>query len=65
MIDENPYPGSSVPEGVPMNREGHGVPQKILISELVAAGFEVENTFNDWPGRDQYHDMYCVVFRKH
>jgi SAM-dependent methyltransferase len=64
VIDENPYKGSTIPEGVPNNRGGHGVPQKILISELIAAGFRVEGVYNDWPSRDAYHDIYCVVFRK-
>jgi hypothetical protein len=24
----------------------------------------VETVTNDWPGRDAFHDIYCVVFRK-
>jgi len=46
-------------EGVPKNRGGHGIPKKILVDELTAAGFILEQTFNDWP-----EDSYCVVFRK-
>jgi predicted methyltransferase len=64
VIDEDPPPGSSIPEGVPKNRIGHGIPQKILISELTAAGFKVETVQNDWPTHDTYHHVYCVVFRK-
>jgi SAM-dependent methyltransferase len=64
VIDEDPSKGSTIPEGVPKNRVGHGVPQKILISELVAAGFHTETVYNNWPGRDEAHQMYCVVFRK-
>jgi len=64
VIDEDPYKGTSVPEGVPKNRGGHGVPQKILMNELVAAGFKVETVSNDWPSRDAFHQIYCVVFRK-
>jgi ubiquinone/menaquinone biosynthesis C-methylase UbiE len=45
-------------KGVPANRGGHGIPQKILVEELTAAGFTVEKTLNDWP------DGYCVLFRK-
>lgn len=63
VIDEEPRPGSSVPEGVPKNRGGHGIPQKILTSELTAAGFKVESVDNDWP-HDEYHHLYCVVFSK-
>jgi SAM-dependent methyltransferase len=64
VIDEDPYERSVTPEGVPKNRGGHGIPQKILISELTAAGFEVEMVSNDWPSRDEFHRIYCVVFRK-
>jgi SAM-dependent methyltransferase len=63
IIDEEPSKGSKVPEGVPQNRGGHGIPQKILIGELAAAGFDVETVLDDWP-HDQYHQICCVVFRK-
>jgi ubiquinone/menaquinone biosynthesis C-methylase UbiE len=46
-------------KGVPANRGGHGIPEKILIEELTAAGFTVDKIVDDWPD-----DSYCVVFRK-
>jgi ubiquinone/menaquinone biosynthesis C-methylase UbiE len=46
-------------KGVPANRGGHGIPQKILIQELTTAGFKVDKVFDDWPD-----DSYCVIFRK-
>jgi ubiquinone/menaquinone biosynthesis C-methylase UbiE len=46
-------------KGVPANRGGHGIPQKILIAEMTAAGFTVDKIVNDWP-----EDSYCVLFRK-
>jgi ubiquinone/menaquinone biosynthesis C-methylase UbiE len=46
-------------KGVPANRGGHGIPEKILIQELTAVGFRVDKVFDDWP-----EDSYCVVFRK-
>lgn len=64
VIDEEPIEGSSVPAGVPKNRVGHGIPQKLLIGELVAAGFEVETVQNEWPGRDAKRKVYCVVFHQ-
>jgi SAM-dependent methyltransferase len=64
VVDETPRPGSTIPPGVPKNREGHGIPQKILISELTAAGFRVVKIENTWPAADPYHSMYCVLFRK-
>lgn len=64
VIDQEPAEGSSVPEGVPANRVGHGIPQDILKSELIAAGFELEAAQNDWPGRTESRKLYCLVFRK-
>lgn len=46
-------------KGVPANRGGHGIPQKILVEEMTKAGFKVEKVVNDWPD-----DSYCVVFIK-
>jgi ubiquinone/menaquinone biosynthesis C-methylase UbiE len=46
-------------KGVPSNRGGHGIPKKILVEELTAAGFKVEKSFDDWP-----EDGYCVLFQK-
>jgi ubiquinone/menaquinone biosynthesis C-methylase UbiE len=46
-------------KGVPSNRGGHGIPKKILVEELTAAGFKLEKSFDDWPD-----DGYCVLFRK-
>jgi len=63
VIDEEPRPGSSIPEGVPSDRMGHGIPQPVLIRELKGAGFEVESIQKDWPS-DESHRLYCVVFRK-
>jgi ubiquinone/menaquinone biosynthesis C-methylase UbiE len=64
VIDEDPPADSKRPEGVPENRGGHGIPQKILIDELTSAGFQVVKTLNEWPSRDAFHPIYCVVFRK-
>ena len=59
-IIDFPARGSDEPvAGVPSNRGGHGVPQKIVIEELTAAGLQVEKVVNDWPGDD-----YCVLFVK-
>lgn len=59
VIDEEPRPGSGRVEGVPENRGGHGIPQRILVQELTSAGFQVVEVHNDWPD-----NHYCVVFRK-
>ena len=59
ILDFPPRPGLEPVEGVPANRGGHGIPQKIVIEELTAAGLQVEKILNDWPG-----DSYCVLFVK-
>jgi predicted methyltransferase len=59
VIDFPPHPGWSPPAGVPKNRGGHGMPQKILIDELTAVGFKLATIPADWPGDD-----YCVIFQK-
>ena len=45
--------------GVPANRGGHGIPQRVVIEELTAAGLQMEKVANDWPEND-----YCVLFVK-
>ena len=59
VIDREPPPGSTKVPGVPDNRGGHGMPEKILIEELASAGFQVVKSIDDWPSK-----LYCVVFRK-
>ena len=46
-------------KGVPTNRGGHGIPKKVLLEELTAAGFRLDKAIDDWPD-----DGYCVLFRK-
>ncbi len=59
IIDFAPRSGLEPVEGVPSNRGGHGIPQKIAIEELSSAGLQVEKIVNDWP-----EDSYCVLFVK-
>jgi ubiquinone/menaquinone biosynthesis C-methylase UbiE len=46
-------------EGVPKNRGGHGIPQKVVVEELTSAGLQVEKVVSDWSRND-----YCVLFVK-
>ena len=65
VIDEEPPAGTKPPAGVPANRGGHGVPQKLLVEELTAAGFQVVKTVDDFPNRQHpANHGYCAVFRK-
>jgi len=59
IIDFAPRPGLEPVEGIPSNRGGHGIPQKIVIEELIAAGLRIEKVVDDWPD-----DSYCVLFVK-
>ena len=59
ILDFPPRPGLEPVEGVPSNRGGHGIPQKIVVEELTAAGLQVEKIVDDWP-----ENSYCVLFVK-
>jgi ubiquinone/menaquinone biosynthesis C-methylase UbiE len=59
IIDFSARAGLEPVEGVPSNRGGHGIPQKIVVEELTAAGLQVDKIVNDWPESD-----YCVLFVK-
>lgn len=59
VIDFPPRAGLPEVKHVPKNRGGHGVPEKIVVEELTAAGFEVVSRPENWPDDD-----YCVIFRK-
>jgi len=59
IIDFAPRSGLPPVEGVPANRGGHGIAQKIVIEELIAAGLQLTKTVDDWPEGD-----YCLLFVK-
>ncbi len=59
IIDFPPRAGYDKVEGIPANRGGHGIAEKLVEEELTAAGLKVEKEVKDWPGDD-----YCVVFVK-
>lgn len=59
VIDFPPSPNSELVEGVPKNRAGHGIPEKVMVEELTSAGLRVEKVIDDWSERD-----YCVIFVK-
>ena len=59
IIDFPPSPSLPPVEGVPKNRGGHGIPKKVVVEELTAAGLQVEKVVDDWSAQD-----YCIVFVK-
>jgi ubiquinone/menaquinone biosynthesis C-methylase UbiE len=59
IVDFAPRSGLDPVQGVPSNRGGHGIPQKIVIEELTAAGLQLEKSVTDWPD-----NSYVVLFVK-
>jgi ubiquinone/menaquinone biosynthesis C-methylase UbiE len=59
IIDFPPSPNLAPVEGVPKNRGGHGIPEKVVVEELTTAGLQVEKIIDDWSAND-----YCVLFVK-
>jgi ubiquinone/menaquinone biosynthesis C-methylase UbiE len=57
IIEFPPRSGLEPVEGVPANRGGHGIPQKVVIEELTLSGLQLVKAVNDWPAGD-----YCVLF---
>ena len=56
IIDFAPRPKSALPEGVPANRGGHGIPAAVVVEELKAAGFTHVKTMDPWmQGRSAMH----------
>ena len=65
LIDFPPRPNTAVPEGVPANRLGHGVPTQVVIDEMKAAGLTHVRTIADWTRQGgTQNDLYLVLFRK-
>jgi hypothetical protein len=63
-MDFPPDPGSTIPDGVPANRGGHGIPIAIIVSELTAAGFRHVTTLARWPPEDDRNRLFLVMFEK-
>jgi ubiquinone/menaquinone biosynthesis C-methylase UbiE len=59
IIEFPPRSGLEPVEGVPANRGGHGIPQKVVVEELTSAGLQLAKAINDWPADD-----YCLLFLK-
>jgi ubiquinone/menaquinone biosynthesis C-methylase UbiE len=64
VIDFPPRPNTEVPEGVPANRRGHGVPPDVVVEEAKAAGFSTVSMNQQWSAQSQPADLFLIVFRK-
>lgn len=59
IIDFPPRAGLEKVEGIPANRGGHGIAEKLVVEELTTAGLKLDREVKDWPSDD-----YCVIFVK-
>ena len=64
IIDFEPEPGSKVPDGVPANRGGHGVPTTVVVDEVRAEGLTFVRTVSNWPPNDERARLFLALFRK-
>jgi len=64
IVDFPPRPNSGVPDGVPANRRGHGVPMEIVINEVTANGFTVVSQDPQWSPTSQPANLFLLLFRK-
>ncbi|MBI2185712.1 MAG: methyltransferase domain-containing protein [Acidobacteria bacterium] len=64
VIDFPPRPNSEIPEGVPANRRGHGVPPDVVVAEAKAAGLTMVSMNQQWSAQSQPTDLFLLVFRK-
>jgi len=64
ILDFPPDPGSKVPDGVSSDRGGHGIPEPLLVAELVRAGFRHVRTVPSWPPDDIRSRLYLALFEK-
>lgn len=63
-IIDAPDFGSELPKGVPANRGGHGVPERVVIDELTAAGFTHVRTIQGWPPDSKQPRVFLALFEK-
>ena len=64
VIDFVPRTGSQVPDGVPANRQGHGIPPSVVVSEVSEPGLTHAKTIDSWPPGDKAPTFFLVLFRK-
>jgi predicted methyltransferase len=64
VIDFEPTPGSALPEGVPANREGHGVRPETIVAEMTAAGLSAVRTIPGWTNLRANRQMFLTLFKK-
>jgi precorrin-6B methylase 2 len=63
VVDFPPRPASAVPDGVPANRGGHGVPPAVVEREVGAVLRHVR-TIPSWAPDSQPASLFLVLFQK-
>jgi ubiquinone/menaquinone biosynthesis C-methylase UbiE len=64
IIDFAARKGSPLPDGVPANRGGHGIPPAVVIEEMKAAGFTHVRTIDSWPPGEKNQNVFLTLFTK-
>jgi hypothetical protein len=62
-VDFPPRPKTTVPEGVPVSRRGHGVPPEDVRREVGAVLTHVR-TIPNWSPESEPGSLFLVIFRK-
>ena len=63
IIDFPPRPNSQIPDGVPKDRAGHGVPPDVVEREGRAV-LTYMKTMTDWAPKSQPASLFLVLFEK-
>jgi protein-L-isoaspartate O-methyltransferase len=63
IVDFPPRPKTTVPEGVPVSRRGHGVPPEVVRREVGAVLTHVR-TIPNWSPESEPGSLFLVIFRK-
>lgn len=63
IVDFPPRPSSQIPEGVPANRGGHGVPPDVVEKEASAALTHVQ-TLTKWAPGSEPASLFLVLMQK-
>ncbi|XOV84138.1 MAG: class I SAM-dependent methyltransferase [bacterium] len=54
---------SSTPENLPEDRGGHGITPELVISEVTARGFRLDQRHDNWPGPGRFVlDHFALLF---
>jgi ubiquinone/menaquinone biosynthesis C-methylase UbiE len=63
IVDFPARPNTPVPDGVPADRGGHGIPPEVIERE-VGAYLTLVRTIRDWAPESQPASLFLVLFRK-